>query len=887
MKTVVLIDSHAIIHRTYHALPPMTSAMGEPANAVYGFAAFLLRVLKELKPDYLAAAFDLPGKTFRHERYEAYKAQRPPAPNDLIIQFSRVREVLEGFGIPVFEKEGYEADDIIGTMVRRLEKGKEKECEIIIVTGDMDALQLVGPRVRVYTMRRGIADTTIYDESAVRERFGFEPKQIIDFKGLKGDVSDNIKGVRGIGEKTAIDLIKAFGSVAGIYAALKKGTKKISPSVVEKLIAGMKDAEESRALAEMDTNVPIEFSLDDLAWRDGEEHRGAMVAVLERFGFASLVRRVNGTGMVSIAATGAKKKAERKSDAQLSLLDGAHVARDEGVRMLDSRKAFELFVDGAKGHAVGLVMDGVDLVLVREGVEDVWVLDQRIAGEKLVKDFFAARKDFVVHDAKAIILFLQRSDVLLGGCVYDVMLASYILGAPERDFSYSAIAERTLGGVVASVRGAAPKIFAAAAHLRKAVAGVASEALLADVELPLARILASMEERGIVLDTPFLKKLAVRIDRELEKLTAHIYQLAGTEFNINSSQQLSQILFEKLALATRGLRKTAKGGVISTRESELEKLRDKHEIVGVILDYREAMKLKTTYVDVLPKLADGSGRVHTTYNQTGTATGRISSSNPNMQNIPTGTGLGREVRRAFIAASGSTLVSFDYSQIELRVAAHLANDEKMIAAFKKGMDIHAMTASAVYGVSEDKITPELRRAAKVLNFGVLYGMGPQAFAENTGMAMGEAREFITHYFREFSGVKLYIEATKLFAAEHGYVQTLLGRRRYFPDMGKGGWQARREAERMAVNHPIQGTATGDIIKLAMIHVDRWIQGAKKEERVRMLLQVHDELVFEIAEREMAAAVGEIKKIMESVIKLKVPLVVDVKAGPNWGEQKAI
>ncbi|MDZ4299629.1 MAG: DNA polymerase I, partial [Candidatus Sungbacteria bacterium] len=859
---------------------------GEPANAVYGFAAFILRVLKELKPDYLAAAFDLPGKTFRHERYEAYKAHRPPVPDDLIIQFSRVREVLEGFNIPIFEKEGYEADDIIGTMVRRLEKGKEKECEIIIVTGDMDALQLVGPRVRVYTMRRGIADTTIYDEAAVRERFGFEPKQIIDFKGLKGDVSDNIKGVKGIGEKTAIDLIQKFGSVAGIYAALKKGTKKISPSVAEKLIVGMEDAQESRELAEMDTNVPIEFSLDDLAWRDGEEHRGAMAAVLERFGFASLVRRVNGTGAMSTTAAGVKKKSTRKGDAQLSLLDGAHAARDEGVKILDSRKAFELFMGEASGHTVGLVVDGADLVLVREGEGDIWMLDSRIAGEKPVKDFFAAREDFVVHDAKTIILFLRRLGIPLGGCGYDVMLASYILGAPERDFSYRAIVERTLGSVVTSAREAAPKIFAVAAHLREAVAGVTSEALLADVELPLARILASMEERGIVLDTPFLKKLAMRIDKELKKLTARIYELAGAEFNINSSQQLSQVLFEKLELATRGLRKTAKGGVVSTRESELEKLREKHEIVGVILDYREAMKLKTTYVDVLPKLADAVGRVHTTYNQTGTATGRLSSSNPNMQNIPTGTGLGREVRRAFITASGYSLVSFDYSQIELRVAAHLANDEKMIAAFIKGLDIHAMTASAVYGVSEERITPELRRAAKVLNFGVLYGMGPQAFAENTGMAMGEAREFISNYFREFSGVRTYIEATRLFAAEHGYVQTLLGRRRYFPEMGTGNWQARREAERMAVNHPIQGTATGDIIKLAMIRVDEWVVKTKKEESVRMLLQVHDELVFEIAEQEMAV-VREIKKIMESVIKLKVPLVVDVKAGPNWGDQESI
>lgn len=856
MKRVVLIDSHAIIHRAYHALPPLTSPKGEVVNAVYGFAAILLRMIRELKPDYIAAAFDTAAPTFRHAAYERYKAQRAGTPDDLASQFAKVRELLGAFGIPIFEKEGFEADDIIGTLVKKLEK--EKGIEMIIVTGDLDMLQLVSKKVKVSRMKTGISESVLYDEAMVKERYGIAPSQFVDFKGLRGDPSDNIAGVKGIGEKGALDLIKNFGSIEGVYAALKKKSARISPSIQAKLLAGEEDAKISKDLSTIQTNAPISFLLNDIQWR-GREKKEAVRLLFQKFGFSSLVRRLDGEEIP-------KKTRKKPESASLFDIPASHVMNESMLRDRLKKLPEKIGIIATAKNPVLLFPDGAAAEI-----------DENTLRKKEARVFFQKKIPKYVFDAKSLIHFFRKYNISLEEIVCDVLLAACVTGM-ARDISYEAIAARELSGC-----GGYDRFFDVVAALERRMDEIRATRIVEEIELPLMPILADMEERGILINAAFLKKLGKIIDKKLEKLTKEIYTDAGEKFNINSARQLSSILFEKLGLKTDRLKKTAKGGVVSTRESELVKLKGAHPMIEKVLSFRELMKLKTTYIDSLPHLVARDGRLHTTFHQAGTATGRLSSSDPNLQNIPIMSEYGREIRKAFVADEGFLLASLDYSQIELRVAAHIANDEKMIAAFRAGRDIHSLTASEVYNVPLDKVTSDLRRAAKTLNFGVLYGMGPRAFAESTGMPYADAQKFIREYFRDFSGIKKYIEDTKTFAIENGYVETLYGRRRYIPEIVSSNWQSRREAERMAVNHPIQGTATGDIIKIAMIRVDEWIKKEKLEDDVRLLLQVHDELVFEIKESLVKKITPRLKEIMEHVAELKVPLVVDVKIGKNWGE----
>lgn len=878
MKKLILIDSHALIHRAYHALPPLTTPGGEPINAVYGFTSILLRILRELKPDYIAAAFDLPGPTFRHVAYERYKAQRPETPSDMRSQFSKVREVLDAFRIPIFEKEGYEADDIIGTIVKKFEKNKE--VEIIIVTGDLDTLQLIKPRVKVYAMKKGISETVIYNAASVRERYGLEPSELVDFKGLKGDPSDNIPGIKGIGEKTAGELIKQFGSLEALYKSLKRGSKKVSPALAEKLRAGEEDAKFSRELARIETNVPIKLDIQTL--QPCDLNSGAVRNTFLKFGFMSLLKRL-----------------EKETPARTQVLFPNVSAGKRPLDILNIYAENDLrkFREEVGKNSMGLLVDADKLLAIERGGKRPAAFDQKILASDDAKLFFE-NGEFYVHDAKTIIHFLRAQGVELGainpalehkgGVKFDTMLAAYLTEGFTRDFSYPAIAARELGRFASENLPEESVHFFEIAHLLEVkLAEGKLRRILEEIELPLARVLADMEERGIALDGEFLKKLSAKAGKEITRLINAIHKDAEEEFNLNSSQQLSRILFEKLKLKTYGLRKTEKGGVISTSASELEKLKDAHPIIPRILEYREYAKLKSTYIDALPLLVNArTGRVHTTFNQTGTATGRLSSFDPNLQNIPIMSELGREIRKAFIVEKGFLLVSFDYSQIELRVAAHLANDEKMIEAFRRGMDIHALTAAEVYNVPLEKVTPDLRRNAKTLNFGILYGMGSRAFSEATGMTREEAKRFIDEYFRNFSGIREYIERTKRFAEENGYVETLFGRRRYIPEIQSPNWQLKREAERMAVNMPVQGTATGDIIKMAMIEVDKYVKKEKLANDVRMLLQVHDELLFEIKKDLARKIAPQIKKIMESAAELKAPLAVNIKIGKSWGEQKS-
>ncbi len=876
MKRLILIDSHAIIHRAYHALPPLTSPTGAPTNAVYGFTTILLRMLRELKPDYIAAAFDLPGATFRHIASERYKATRPETPSDLASQFASVKEIIAAFDIPLFEKEGYEADDIIGTIVSNV--ASAKDIETMIVTGDMDFVQLVGPRVKIYAMRKGVTDTVTYDVAGVKERYGFEPKQMIDFKALKGDTSDNIAGVKGIGEKTALGLIETFGSVEEIYKQLKKGTKKISASVAQKLTEGEEDALLSRELATIHSGVPIEIKLDALGRKpeNAQKIRGAF----QKFGFFGLLKR-----------WGEEQAIEKVHAMPQSLQftsEGSFVQKKEELAPLSSAKEFLEFISTSDAGRFACMVDEKELFLVREKKIASARINPVLFKEKSVKHFFE-QNHFICHDAKMVIRFLRPFNIELGAVDFDSMIVSYLTGSFSRDFSFAAVLGRELGRPASmDISTDCLYIFEIASSLEKKLEAEKMRHVFFDIELPVARILADMEQRGVCVDPIFLKKLAKKIDTDFATTAREIYKQAGEEFNINSPRQLSHILFDVLGLQTTGLRKTAKGGVISTGAAELEKLKNTHPIIVLILLYRELAKLKTTYVDVLPTLIDNAdGRIHTTFNQTVASTGRLSSSNPNLQNIPIMSVYGREIRKSFVAPKDFLFCSFDYSQIELRVVAHMSDDKKMIEAFQKGLDIHSMTAAAIYHIPLEVVTPELRRAAKTLNFGILYGMGAMALAENTDMSPKEAKKFIEDYFHEFAGVREYLDRTKQFAETHGYVETLFGRRRYIPEIHSPNWQIKREAERMAINMPIQGTATGDIVKMAMVAVDAFVREHRHEERVRMILQVHDELVFEIFEQEAAKIIQEIKIIMERIAELKVPLVVDAKVGANWGEQTAL
>lgn len=762
IKTLVLIDGHALIHRAYHALPPLSTGSGELVNAVFGFSSILLKMLKDLAPDYIAATFDLAAPTFRHKEFDEYKATRMKAPDELYAQIGRVKEVLAAFNIPVFEKEGFEADDIIGTLVKQAKKSKVKT---IIVTGDLDTLQLVDKSTSVYTLKKGVKETMTYDEAAVRERFGgLEPEQMTDYKGLKGDPSDNIPGVPGIGEKTAIELLKKYGSLKKIYEEVEKNKENPSASLgvksnnlFKKLLDFKEQAVFSKYLATIKQDAPIKFRLADALTRDFDKEK--VIKIFKDLGFYSLITRL--PSAMPQAYGGQDRLPEFDKNGQIKKMTAP--------------------VNAAKTAAAELPLS-----------------HQPNVAEKIEQ---------------------AREQGLLSGEIYQL----------EKD---------------------------------------------------LAPVILRMEQNGIKLDLAYLKKLSIRVDDELTALEKQIIKLAGADFNVNSPQQLSQILFEKLGLQIKGLKKTP-GKVISTAASELEKLKGQHAIIDLILRQRELAKLKNTYIDALPLLISADGRLRTSYDSLGTTTGRLSSKNPNLQNIPIRTALGNEIRKAFVAEPGYKLLSADYSQIELRVVAHLAGDKEMIKIFKEGKDIHSATAAEILDVKESEVGKDSRRMAKVLNFGVIYGMSLHGFAQAAGVELARAKEFIKKYFEEFSGVAKFIEKTKKSVSREGCVQTLFGRKRFIPEINSSAWNLKQAAERMAINMPVQGTAA-DLLKMAMVNIakDQWLAA-----NTRMLLQVHDELVFEVADDKIKEAATKIKDIMENVYQLVVSLKVDIEIGENWGELK--
>ncbi|MEK7599243.1 MAG: DNA polymerase [Patescibacteria group bacterium] len=770
-ELLVILDAHAILHRAFHALPSFTSPQGEPTGALYGFAAMLLKIIRELKPDYLAAAYDLAEPTFRHIAYEKYKAQRPKTDDELVGQFNRSRQLLDYFHIPVFELAGFEADDIIGAIAEK--NKKEKNLEIVIASGDLDTLQLVqGEKIKVYTLRKG-NEEAIYDEEEVVKRFGFKPELLPDFKGLKGDPSDNIPGVSGIGDKTATELICKFGRLENILQLAKENPEKLKSAgikerIIEKLVSGEEEAVFSKTLASIRRDVPIDFDFNKARWQEFEREK------LEKFfreiGFVSLIARLPG------ASAGEPNVSEKPDSKILKKLAIA-------AWLLDSRRADLSFQE----------------ILQITGAKN--------SGEAMVR--------------------LQEELNKLG-------LA---------------------------------KVFK-------------------EIELPLADVLDEMAKNGILIDISFLKELALKYGRHLEKLTDEIYGLAGEKFNVNSTRELRRVLFEKLKLAVKGIRKTG-GGFASTKFSELLKLKDQHPIIAKILEYREEAKLKSTYLDVLPQLAGSDGRLRSTFLQTGTVTGRLSSREPNLQNIPIRTELGREIRRAFYAPKGRVILAADYSQIELRVAAILSGDQKMKDAFLAGKDIHTLAASEIFNVSLNEVMPEMRRRAKVINFGILYGMGSRSLSENLGVSQDEADLYIQEYFHDFAGVNEFIQKTISETREKGYAQTLFGRKRFLPEINSQIFPIRSEAERMAVNAVIQGTAA-DIMKLAMIGINELFKrDPELKDDVKIILQIHDELLFEADKKIVAAAAPKIKEIMEGVLKTDIPIKIELSSGPNWAELKEL
>jgi DNA polymerase-1 len=803
---LILLDAHAILHRAYHALPDFSSSKGEPTGALYGIATMLIKIIQDLKPDYIVACYDLPQPTHRHEAYAEYKAGRQKADEELIAQIIRSRDVFTAFGVPMYDKVGFEADDILGTIVEML---KDEPVDIVIASGDMDTLQLVkDKKVQVYTLKKGINDTIMYDEEAVVARFGFVPLLLPDYKGLRGDPSDNIIGIKGIGEKTASILIQNFETIEKMYKVLKKNPEKfgevgISPRVIELLRAGEEEAQFSKTLATIRRDAPIDFKMPEKLWKETFDY--AKIAEL----FATLEFRTLGDRV---------KKAVYGEPVQSSMLGGGAVGEGSGTG------------SGAEGGAVSTLAPApaeiVDPTEFKKVALAAWILDSNLTNPS-VEDVmqFAKAKNFV--EAREKIL----ADVAKSG---------------------------------------AKKVYE-------------------EIELPLTPILESAEGKGVKIDVEYLKKLSKEYHVELEKYQKKIYELADGEFNVNSPKQLGEVLFDKLQIKVKNQKKTA-GGARSTRESELEKMREVHPIIDEILKYRELQKLLSTYIDTIPLMVDGEKRLHTTFVQTGTTTGRLSSQNPNLQNIPIKSELGRAIRNGFVAEKGTVLATFDYSQIELRIAAFLSKDQTLIDIFKNGRDVHTEVASKVFNVPAERVDKEMRRKAKVINFGIIYGMGVNALRQNLGTDRAEAQKFYEEYFATFSTLASYLESVKTAAAKNGFTETFFGRRRSFEGIRSKIPYIRAAAERMAINAPIQGTGA-DILKIAMIKIDEYIEKNNLRDSVSLLLQVHDELIYEIKKEKVAEIAPQIRKIMENIIKpadiFGVPLLSSSSVGSSWGTTEAM
>ena len=891
-EKLVLIDGNAIIHRAYHALPPLSTKSGELVNAVYGFSSLLLKVLSEIKPEYIITTFDLKGETFRHKKFKEYKATRVKAPDELYAQIDRVKEVVRTFGIPIFEKKGFEADDVIGTIVNQMEK-KEPGIENVVVTGDLDTLQLVSKKTKVYALRRGMSDTVIYDEKKVKERYGLNPNQMVDYKGLRGDPSDNIPGVKGIGEKSAENLLQEYGSIEKIYSSLGK----IKGALHEKLEKDKANALLSKSLAQISLKVPgVKMKLADA--KTHEFDRKKLIKLFQDLNFFSLIKRLPGNG-------------EAKEEENVFSGNGVADFKFEKVKSEDVNKfikkletqkevAFSLERRGdnfQEAEILGIAFSS------KTGRANFLELNSKILAK--LKPFWENKKiGKIGYDLKETIKVLKNHEIDLQGASFDVMLGAYVL-RPGENISFSNLVFEEIGEEIEEEKKKsgqlgleiedkekiqertcqkADYIYKLKRVIDEKIKNISKEQetknnvskVFSQLEMPLISVLAKMEILGVKINSIILRGISEKIGKRINNLEKNIYELAGEKFNINSPKQLAPILFEKLELPTIQIKKNKTG--YSTASTELEKIRKEHKIISKIEEYREISKLKNTYLDTLPKLVDENSRIHTTFNQAVTATGRLSSSDPNLHNIPIRTDVGKLIRTAFEAQKGFEFLSADYSQIDLRVMAHMSQDEKMIEYFLQGEDIHRATAAQIEQVSYSQITKDMRRKAKALNFGIIYGMSVFGFSQAAQVDSKTAKRFIDEYMQKFPGISNYIQQIKQFARKEGYVETEMGRRRYIGEINSPNFQIAQAAERMAVNMPIQGLSA-DIMKLAMIKV---FEKYKDSKEVRIILQIHDEIILEVKEEKIKKVKKEIKEVMENVYKLKVPLVVDMKSGDNWG-----
>ena len=866
MKKFVIIDTYALAHRSYHALPPLVSPEGILVNGVYGFMLVFLKMLQELKPDYLVATFDLAQPTFRHKEYKEYKAKRIKAPENFYEQIGMIKEILKIWGIPILEKESFEADDIIGTIAQKFQR---KDLEIIILTGDLDTLQLVNDNIHVYTLRKGLQDRVIYDVEAIKKKYGLSPVQLIDYKALKGDPSDNVVGVPGVGEKTALKLIKEFNSLDNLYLALQNQAPEIenlNSKLKERLIKNKDQAYFSRHLVAIEKGVDLNFQLEESAFKPPPEEQ--LTPLLQKLGFQSLIKRMFNFSQNPVEEKQKMVIEKIESQDKLNLLQ----------KKIEKAPTLAVFLD-YQGHKYGeRKIFGLYFVLPPE---EIFYLPQGFFKELKNLIIVMEGKTVFTLGAKEIIEEIKELSQLN---LEDIAILAWLIDSERKNYNLESLTrfffkEKTLS---------APEDYLGqflnlAEAIKIKVSSLSLDHIWETIEKPLLPILAQMEISGIFVNKQILKHLQEEAEKEIKVLENKIYQLAQKTFNINSYQQLAEVLFKDLQLDVSTLKKT-RTGKFSTDVFELTKIKDSHSIIPLIIDYRQLEKLKTAFLDPLPQFINQkTQRIYTIWKQTGTATGRLSSEAPNLQNIPSKGEWGKKIRKAFEAAPDFSFLSLDYSQIELRIASHLSLDPKMLAAFQEDKDIHTLTASLINNIEEEKVTPAMRQLAKILNFGIIYGMGAKALSETAGISLKEARKFKEEYFHDFSGLKNYLEHSLEQAKKLGYVETLFGRKRFLPLIGSLG-QIGRQEERIAMNMPIQGLAA-DIIKLSMIKISDFIKSQNLDDEVRLILQIHDELILEVKSAIIKEIAPQLKVIMEQVVDWEVPLKAEITIGKNWGELK--
>lgn len=866
MKKLLILDSNSILNRAFYGVRYLSAKDGTPTNAIYGFLNILLKLIKEQEPDYICAAFDVKAPTFRHKQYEGYKAQRKPMPEGLAAQMPLAKDVLRAMGVTILEKEGYEADDIIGTVARLCE---ESEISCFIATGDKDDLQLASDKTKVIltVTKSGYNETIIYDDKAVKEKYHVTPTEFIDVKALMGDPSDNIPGVKGVGEKTAMSLIEKHHSIEYIYENIDGiGLK---GAMLQKMKDGREMAFMSKELATINRNTPIEFNAEECVF-DGFENNGELYEILKRLELNSIIKKLDLSGGDNV-----KENEDIFKDFSYQVGDKNMINGDKVTVVLDFDG------DNISSAAVGVGNNAV-------------VLNEQDDIKELLEDDSIAKVMFDVKEA--IVKLNGRIDIK--NISDDTAIAAYLVDPAKNEYTIEKLASEYFGTVIEKpevkqlsllddVESDRSEYLAKCAvalgvlndRIGDKIKENGQEKLYQEVELPLVTVLAHLEINGFLVDDNQLKEFADKLGEKIDALTNEIYMLAGEEFNINSPKQLGVILFEKLEL--KPVKKTKTG--YATNADVLEKLRDKHPIVNFIMEYRQLAKLKSTYCDGLTAVVNpNTHRIHSVFTQTVTVTGRLSSTEPNLQNIPTRTELGREIRKMFVAKDGYVLVDADYSQIELRVLAHIANDETMINAFRNNEDIHAVTASQVLGIPLEDVTKEQRSSAKAVNFGIVYGIGEFSLAQDLHISVKEAKAYIESYLEKYHGVRNYMESIKEQAKKDGYVKTMLNRIRYIPELKSPNYNIRQFGERVALNTPIQGTAA-DIIKLAMVRVDNRLinEGLKS----KLILQVHDELIVEAHKDEVDKVKQILSEEMQSAMELNVPLKVDMSTGHSWYDAK--